>query len=180
MAKQLVPKNKSKFRLVDDRDSDNWNDYKMHGQKVTIYDDKLLFRDTGVVFTLKGDLLSMIIAYDFIKTNSPEPKQIINFLDKTHFDTHSQAAKSSGDNNLINNYRKKRALLASSLQEVIFLSENPNKLCDRLRLIFQKKQTGNDANKNDSDIFAINDKVLEYKCITPAQHKKLLKQFNLL
>ena len=50
IAKLLVPKNKSQFRLLDDSDSDNWNDYKMNGENFTIYDDKLLFRDTGVVF----------------------------------------------------------------------------------------------------------------------------------
>ena len=64
IAKLLVPKNKSQFRLVDDLDSDNWKDYKMHGGKVTIYHDKILVRDTGVVFTLKGDILSMITDYD--------------------------------------------------------------------------------------------------------------------
>jgi len=36
VAKLLVPKNKSQFKLVDDPDSDIWNDYKMHGEKVTI------------------------------------------------------------------------------------------------------------------------------------------------
>ena len=45
IAKLLVPKNKSQFTLVDDPDSHNWNDYKMNGEKVAIYDDKLLFRD---------------------------------------------------------------------------------------------------------------------------------------
>ena len=57
IAKLLVPINKSQFRLNDDPDSDNWNDYVMNGQKVTIYDNKILFRDTNVVFTLEGDLL---------------------------------------------------------------------------------------------------------------------------
>ena len=36
IAKLLVPKNKSQFRLLDDLDSDQWNDYKMKGEKVTI------------------------------------------------------------------------------------------------------------------------------------------------
>ena len=52
LAKLLIPKNKSQFKLVDDPDSENWKDFKMNGEKVTIYDDKLLFRDTRVVFTL--------------------------------------------------------------------------------------------------------------------------------
>ena len=67
IAKFLVPKNRSQFRLLADPDSDNWNDYKIIGENVTLYDDKLLFRDTGVVFTLKREILSLIIDYDFIK-----------------------------------------------------------------------------------------------------------------
>ena len=58
--KLLVPKIKSQFRLLGDPDNDNCNDYKMIGEKVTLYDKSLLFRDTGVVFTLNGGNLSMI------------------------------------------------------------------------------------------------------------------------
>ena len=60
IAKLLVPENKSQFRLLDDPDGDNCNDYKIHGEKVSIYDDKILFRETGIVFALQGDFLSMI------------------------------------------------------------------------------------------------------------------------
>ena len=60
IAKLLVPKNKSQFRLLDDLDSDKWNDYKMNGENFSLYDDKVVYRDSGVVFTLKGDFLSMI------------------------------------------------------------------------------------------------------------------------
>ena len=74
IAKLLVPKNKSQFRLLDDPDSVNWNDYKMNREKDTLYDDKQLSRDTGVVFTLKGDILSLITDYDFKKTLSPDAK----------------------------------------------------------------------------------------------------------
>ena len=49
----------------------------MKGEKVTLYDDQVLFRDNGVVFTLKGDILLMITDYDFNKTHSNDAKQII-------------------------------------------------------------------------------------------------------
>ena len=75
----------------------------MNGEKVTLYDDKVLFRDTGVVFTLKGDVLSMITDYDFNKTHSLDANQIINFLDEMHFDIHAKD-KSSRDKNIIKNY----------------------------------------------------------------------------
>ena len=35
-AKLLEPKNKSQLRLLDDPDSDNWNDYKTNGKKFII------------------------------------------------------------------------------------------------------------------------------------------------
>ena len=65
--------------MLDDTHSDNWNEHKMNGEKVSLYDDKLVFRDTGVVFTLQGDILSMITDYDFKKPESPDAKQIIFF-----------------------------------------------------------------------------------------------------
>ena len=52
----------------------------MNGEKVTLYDDKVLFKDTGVLFALKGEILSMIIDYDFNKTHSPDANQFINFF----------------------------------------------------------------------------------------------------
>ena len=86
IAKFSVPKSKSQFRLLDDPDSDNWNDYIMHREEVTFHDEKLLVRDTGVVFTLKRDILSVITDYDLNKTDSPVVKQIINSVDEMHFD----------------------------------------------------------------------------------------------
>ena len=100
IAKPLVPKNKNQFRLLDDPDSDNWNDYKMNGEKVTLYDDKLHFGDTGVVFTLKAYILSMITDYDFNKTESPDAKQISIFLDEMHFNLLA-TGKSNRDRTLI-------------------------------------------------------------------------------
>ena len=56
LAKLIVPKNRTQFRLFDDPDSDNWNDYKKNGEKVSLYDVKLLFRDTSVVVTRRYSL----------------------------------------------------------------------------------------------------------------------------
>ena len=49
---------------------------KLMEEKPSFYDDKPSFRDTDVVFTLKGDFLSVITDYDFIKPKSPDAKQI--------------------------------------------------------------------------------------------------------
>ena len=170
IAKPLVPKNKRQFRLLDDPDSDNWNDYKMNGEKVTLYDDKLHFGDTGVVFTLKADVLSMITDYDFNKTESPDGKQINNFLDEIHFNIRA-TGKSNRDRTLIINYYNKRSILASGLRTVFF-SENPYELCDRLKLLIQEKRAGNISNIIKEEIVAIFDKLLEYISITASEHKK--------
>ena len=86
------------MRLLDDLDSDNWNDYKMIGEKVTLYDDKLHFGDSDVVLTLKRDILSMITDYDSDKTNSPDAKQINNFLGELHSDIHAKNIKPRAKN----------------------------------------------------------------------------------
>ena len=78
-AKHLVPQNERQFRLYDHIDSDNWNDYIMQREKVTMYDDKLHFRDTGVVFSLKRDIFSAITDFDFSKTDSLDAKPLIVF-----------------------------------------------------------------------------------------------------
>ena len=82
----------------------------MNRGKVRIYDNKLLFRDTGVNSTLKGDIPSMITDYDFKKTDSHDAKQSINFLDEMHFDIHTKS-KSPRDKNLIKSYYKKELYL---------------------------------------------------------------------
>ena len=62
----------------------------------------------------------------------------------------------------------------------IFLSENPNELCDRLRLFLQEKHGGNMSNIINDETVAIVDKLLEYKCISKKQHKQILIKYNLL
>ena len=48
----------------------------------------------------------------------------------------------------------------------IFLSENPDELCNRLKLLLQKKHAGNNSDIINQEIVAIVDKLLEYKCIS--------------
>ena len=136
--------------MLNDLDSDKWNEYIMNKEKKTKYDDKLLFRDTGVLFTSKGDILSMKIDFEFDETVSSDAKHFIKFLDEMHFDKHAKS-KSSRDKNLLKNFYKNTAILALVLQKVILLSENPNEICNRFRLIFQEKQAGNLTKIFDND-----------------------------
>ena len=150
--------------MLDDPDRDNWNDYNMTGEKVSLYDDKLPSRDTGVVLTLNGDILSMITEYDSNKTDSAYAKQLINSLDGMHFDIHAKG-KSPREKNFIENCYDKRALRFRLLRSHFF-SDNPIELCNRMRLIAKEKEAGNNKTIFDNEMVAITDKLLEYKCIT--------------
>ena len=56
-----------------------------------------------------------------------------------------------------------------------FLSENRNELCDRIKLL-QEKRAGNNSDIINAEIVAIVDKILEPKCISTKQHKLLLSK----
>ena len=87
--------------------------------KGTLCDDKLLYRDTGLFFTLEGEIPSLITDYDFNKTHSPDAEHFYIFLEGLHFDTIAKI-KIFKDGNLIKNYYKKRAILASGLKTIFF------------------------------------------------------------
>ena len=69
---------------------------------------------------------------------------------------------------------------ASGVPKTIFLSSDPNELCDKLRVLLQEKHGGNNSNLFDEEIVVIVDKLLEYKCISKRQHKQILFKCNLL
>ena len=79
MEKLLEPTNKSQFRLFDDLDTNKWNDCLPNGEKDTIYDDKLVFKNSGKLFFLRGDVLKMTTHYNFSTTVSPDAKLTIDF-----------------------------------------------------------------------------------------------------
>ena len=69
---------------------------------------------------------------------------MFDFMDETHFRIHSRG-KSLRNRNLIKIYFNKINLLASGLR-TIFHPEDPNELCDKLKLILQEKRVGNNSN----------------------------------
>ena len=69
---------------------------------------------------------------------------------------------------------------ASCVSETIFLSSDPDELCNRLKLLFQEKHAGNNSDIINDEIVAIIDKLLEYKFITKKQHKQILIKCNIL
>ena len=62
----------------------------------------------------------------------------------------------------------------TSRNSTILLPGNPNELCDRIKLLLQEKQAGNNSDIFDDKITAIEEKILEYKYISTKQHKHLL------
>ena len=70
--------------------------------------------------------------------------------------------------------------MASGISKTIFLSSDPDELCERLKLLLQEKHGGNNSNLIDEEIVTIVDKLLEYQCISKKQHKQILIKCNLL
>ena len=175
------PENTSQFKLVKDLRSNRVNDLKINKTiPITLYGNMLTFRDTNKQFELKGDLLEMITSTKFnVDLASLSDKKLMyDFAKEMHFDVKAQGNKSTRDRKLIK-LLESPPIMASGIT-TIFLSENPNELCDRLKLLLQEKQAGNNSDIINQEIVAIIDKLLEYKCITKKQHKQILIKCDLL
>ena len=98
-----------------------------------------------------------------------------------HFDPKASGNKSTRDRKLIKLLNSPGLMVsASGVSKTIFLSSDPNELCDRLKLLLQEKQAGNNSDIINDEIIAIIDKLLEYKCISRKQHRQILIKCNLL
>ena len=62
----------------------------------------------------------------------------------------------------------------------VFLSSDPDELCDRLKLLIPEKQAGKIFNIINDETVAIVDNSLKYKCMYKKQHKQLLIKCYLL
>ena len=100
---------------------------------VTLHDNLLTFRDTNKQFELKGELLKMITNknYNVDFANWSDKKLMYDSTKEMNFDLKAQGNKSTRDRTL-------RKLLispglmvsASSVSKTIFLSSDPDELCD--------------------------------------------------
>ena len=176
------PEKTTQFKLVKDSNSNRVNDLKINNSiPITLYNNMLTFRDTGKKFELKGDLLKMITNknYNVNHASLSDKKLIYEFAKEMHFDERRVGTKSTRDKTLIK-LLNSPAIMASGVSKTIFLSRDPNELCDRLKLLLQEKQAGNNSDIINDEIVVIIDKLLEYKCITKKQHKQILIKCNLL
>ena len=58
-------------------------------------------------------------------------------------------------------------------QKNMFLSSDPDELCNRIKWLLQERQVGNNSNKNNNEFFAIVDNLLEDKRMSKKEHKQI-------
>ena len=176
------PENSSQFKLVKDPNSNRVNDLLMKNKiPITLYGNMLTFRDTNKQFELTGDLLEMVTNKDYNVDHASlaDKKLMYDFAKEMHFDMKAAGNKFVRDRTLID-LLKSPAIMASGVSKTIFLSSDPDELCDRLKLLLQEKHAGNNSDIINDEIIAIVDKLLEYKCVSKKQHKQILIKCNLL
>ena len=108
-----------------------------------------------------------------------EIELVFEFAKEMKFDIKKKSRPSTRDSSVIR-ILKSPAIMASGTSNIIILSSDSNDLCNRLKLLLQEKQAGNNCDLYNDEIVAILDKLLEYKCITTKQHKQFLIKSNLL
>ena len=178
------PENTSQFILVRDSNSNRVNDMKINKfLPTTLHDNFLSFRDTNKVFELEGDLLKWIASnnYNVNHASLSDKKLMYDFAKEMLFDIRAPGRKSTRDSTLIKLPKSQGLMVsASGVSKAIFLSSDPDEFCNRLRLLLQGKQAGNNSDIINEEIVAIVDNLLEYKCLSKKQHKQLRFTCNLL
>ena len=181
LSKVTNPENTSQFKLVKDHNSNRVNNLKINKTiPITLYGNILTFSDTNKQIELKGDLLEMITnsKFNVDLASLSERKLMYVFAKEMNFDLKAQGNKSTRDRTLIKKL-KSPAIMALGVT-TIFLSENPDEFYNRLKLLLQEKQAGNNSDIINDEIVAIVDELLEYKCISKKQHKQISINCNLL
>ena len=173
LSKIINPENSSQFKLVKDHISTRVNDLLMKNKiPIALYGNMLTFRDTGKDFELTGDLLEMITNknYNVDHASLADKKIMYDFAKGMHFDLKTVGTKSTRDKTLIKLLKSPGLIVsASGVSKTIFLSSDPDELCNRLKLLLQEKQAGNISDIINQEIVVIVDKLLEYRCISKKQ-----------
>ena len=141
----------------------------------------LTFRDTGREFYIKRDLLELItkMNYNVDLAKLSDKKLMYDFAKELKFDLKAIGKKSTRVRTLIKLFKSGGSMVsASGVPKTIFLSSNSNELCDRLRLLLQKKQAGNISEISIQEIVAIVGKLIEYICIPKKHYKQILIKGN--
>ena len=184
LSKITNPENTSQFRLEKDHNSNRVNGLLMKNKiPITLYGNTLTFRDTNKQFELKGDLLELITnsKYNVDLASLADKKLMYDFAKEMNFDQRAVGINSTRDETLIKILKSPGLIVsASGGSKTIFLSSDPDELCDRLKILLQERHAGNNSDIINDEIIAIVDKLFEYKCISKKQHKQILIKCNLL
>ena len=151
------------------------------GIPVTLVSKMLVFRDSNKSFKLDGDLLETMTNYDFNvdHSNQHDRKLIYELAKEMIFNIREKGNKRDRDKSIIRILRSPK-IIASGVSKTIFLSYDPDELCNKLRLLLQERYAGNNSDIINDEIVAIVDKLLEYKRISKKQFKQILIKCNLL
>ena len=131
--------NKSKFSLKKEPNSTKMNNFSINeGVPVTLFSNMIIFRDSNKSFELNGDLSETMKNYDFnVSLSNPKnPKQTYEFGKEYKFNNKQKGRKNKRDISMIQ-LLKSPAIMASGVT-TMFLSENPDELCDILKLLLQE------------------------------------------
>ena len=143
----------------------------------------LTLRDSNKQFELKGDLLKMMTNknYNVNLASLQDKKLMYAFAKEMNFETEALSNKCTRDRTLKKLLKSPGLMIsASGVSKTMFLSSDPDELCNRLKLLLQEKHAGNNSDIFNQENVAIADILLENKCISKKQHKQILFQCNLL
>ena len=106
---------------------------------------------------------------------------MIDFAKEINFDTKAQGNKSTRNRTLIKLIKSPGLMFsASGVSKTIFLSSDPDELCNRLKLLLKERHAVNNSDLVIQEIVAVVDKLLEYRCISEKELKQLLFKCTLL
>ena len=150
------------------------------GMPVTLFSSMLTFTDSNKSFKLDGDLLETKTNYDFnVSLSNPKNQKLAYEFGKEMIFINKQKGRKSDRDGTLIKLHKSPAIMVSGVT-TLFLSEIPDEVCDRLKLLLQQKQAGNNSRIINREIVAIVDMLLEYKCFSRKEHKQTLNKCNLL
>ena len=150
---------------------------------ITLHDKLLTFRDSNKEIELKGEFSKMITNknYNVDLATLADKKLMYVFAKELYFDLKFRGNKFTSDRTLIKLFKSPVLMIsASGSSNTNFLTWDPDELCDRLKLLLEEKQAGNNSDSINEETFAILDNLLEYKCIAKKQHNQNLTECNLL
>ena len=110
-----------------------------------------------------------------------DKKLMYDFAKQMHFDKRVPGKKTTRDRTLTKLLKTPGLMVsASDVSNTIILSSDLDELCERIKLLQQEKQAGNNSDMINQEIVAIVDKILELKCISKKQHNQILVKCDLL